>query len=91
MANLDSENKRRSAVGIVGLMTILPLADGSIAQADRQQAAAMYCCIAAGEPAVITPIMNFITKARTRHFTIQSRVRHFITKPRTRHFDSGGR
>ena len=47
MANLDTVNKRRSAIGILGLMTVLPLADGAVGQPDRQQACGMYCCIAA--------------------------------------------
>lgn len=46
---LDSRNKRGSSIGI-GLILLLPLADGAIDQGDRQQTAHTYRGILAGAP-----------------------------------------
>jgi len=42
MANLDSENKRRSATGIFGFYTIPPAPDSTIDENDRMQATYLY-------------------------------------------------
>ncbi len=52
---VDTQNKRGSALGI-GLAIILPLADGSIDQPDRQQTAHAYSGILAALPPVPPPI-----------------------------------
>lgn len=50
---LDTRNKRASALGLIaGLALVLPTADSSIAQADRQQVAFSYSGIAASTAAV---------------------------------------
>ena len=48
MANLDSEDKRRSATPMVGMFTVAPVADGTIGAQDRIHAAFWYSGIAVG-------------------------------------------
>jgi len=43
---VDTENKRRSVI------QVLPVADGTVVQADRQQVGWLYAGIAVGEPVV---------------------------------------
>lgn len=47
MANLDTRNKRSSAMSLPWML-VLPLADGTVDQPDRQQSVGDYCCISAG-------------------------------------------
>ena len=49
MANLDTEDKRRSAPNMI-LFVIHPVADGTIDAQDREQATWIYSGIAPGSP-----------------------------------------
>ena len=51
---IDTRDKRGSAIGL-GLVSVLPLADGSIDQADRQQVAHMYVGVLADAPVIVVP------------------------------------
>lgn len=48
MANLDTENKRRSATGIFHVYTIPPKPDGTIDADDREHATYLYAGLGAG-------------------------------------------
>lgn len=39
---MDTENKRRSVVGVYGLITVPPSPDASLSAADRRHVAALY-------------------------------------------------
>ncbi len=52
MANLDTYNKRRSVTGIMGLFTILPIADGTIGKQDRVHLATYYSGIEISDNAI---------------------------------------
>jgi len=52
---IDTRDKRGAAIGL-GLVVLLPLADGSVDQPDRQQAAHMYSGIQSALPPVPPPI-----------------------------------
>lgn len=65
MANLDTRAKRASAIGIDSPMLHLwPLADGTIAQGDRQQTAFKYSGILAGAAAAIVWFNGLTTSMR---------------------------
>jgi hypothetical protein len=55
---VDTQNKRGSAIAF-GLAIILPLSDGVIDQADRQQTAHAYSGILATTAAVIAPSFTY--------------------------------
>jgi len=55
MANLDSENKRRSATGIFHLYTI-PKYDGGTDAVDREHTTYIYAGIAPGSAAPVTAV-----------------------------------
>ncbi len=57
MANLDTRDKRGSALGIgLAFLRVLPDPDGAITQPDRQQVALTYSAIAAG--VVVVPTID---------------------------------
>ena len=51
---IDTRDKRGSVIGL-SLVSVLPLADGSIDQADRQQVAHMYIGVLADAPVIVVP------------------------------------
>ncbi len=51
---IDTRDKRGSVIGL-GMVSVLPLADGSIGQADRQQVAHMYIGVLADAPVIVVP------------------------------------
>ena len=51
---IDTRDKRASATNFI-LTRMVPLADGGLNQADREQVAGFYCGIAAGVPPAVTP------------------------------------
>lgn len=53
MANLDTENKRRSVTGVIGLFTIPPVPDSTLNANDRMQSTYLYSGIAPGAIALI--------------------------------------
>ena len=53
MANLDTENKRRSVTGILHIYTMPPKPDATIGPQDREQATLIYAGIAPGGAPVI--------------------------------------
>ena len=62
---LDTRNKRASAVGLaLAWRMVLPHPDGTIATADRQQAALCYAGIATAEIGVADAMRTWAVKAR---------------------------
>lgn len=55
---VDTQNKRRSAIGLVLIpLVVAPLADGTIAAADRAHITALYAGIAIGITLVVAPAL----------------------------------
>ena len=59
MADLDTENKRRSAINIP-VLTLPPIADGVIGTQDRPQAGYQYCGIIYGAPVAPLPWLDAV-------------------------------
>ena len=51
---IDTRDKRGSVIGL-GLVSVLPLANSDIDQADRQQTVHMYSGILADAPVIVVP------------------------------------
>lgn len=83
MANLDTENKRRSATGIFHFYTMPPVPDGTIAALDREQATLIYAGIAAGGLAAVVAwidtAIESLTVARTIASTTMKRAISSLT------------
>jgi len=58
MANLDTENKRRSVIGILYIYTMPPKPDATINAQDREQATYIYSGIAPGSLIVVAGRLN---------------------------------
>lgn len=56
MADLDSRDKRSSSLGLPWSL-VLPLADGSVDKADRQQSIGYYSGISVAGSSISIPVM----------------------------------
>ena len=82
MANLDSENKRRSATGIFHIYTIPPAPDGTIALLDMVNATFVYAGITI-QTTIVRPIYNFIAKSIPFNFNAENTTFNFNAKSKT--------
>jgi len=72
MANLDTENKRRSATGIFHFYTMPPVPDGTIAALDREHATYIYAGIAASGLVAVLEFINTVIESLTTARAIAS-------------------
>jgi len=89
MANLDTENKRRSATGIFHLYTIPPVPDADLDDPlDREQITLIYAGISAGIAIELGAIIRFQTDSEMYRLETLDRDSRFQTSVRFYRFVS---